>query len=159
MLYLLNDPFFARNFVYGVQDSLISTSGVVLGVSFANFSLHNILTTGYIVILVEALSMAYGSFISEDAFMKTAKMKYTQQTVLNYAIVMFLSYVLAGFIPLLPFILKLKNPWIYTILFTISTLSLLIYIFQHDIKKTITQTIYGIIILFLSLYVGKNIKI
>jgi VIT1/CCC1 family predicted Fe2+/Mn2+ transporter len=158
MLQLLNDPFFARNFVYGVQDSLISTSGVVLGVSFANFSLAKILTTGYILILVEALSMGYGSFISEDAFMKTAKMEYSQNTVFFYGVVMFLSYAIAGLIPLLPYILKLNDPWKYTILFTILTLALLIYIFQHDIQKTIKQTIYGIIILFLSLYVGKIIK-
>lgn len=155
---LFNDPFFARNFVYGVQDSLISTSGVVLGVSFANFSIKHILITGYILILVEALSMGYGSFISEDAFMKTAKMKYTQKTVLKYGLVMFFSYALAGLIPLLPFMLNLKDAWKYSILLTFITLSLLIYTFQHNIKKTIEQTFYGFIILLISLNIGKKIK-
>ena len=158
MLDLLNDPFFARNFTYGVQDSLISTSGVVLGVSFAKFTNKNILITGYILILVEALSMAYGSFISEDAFMKTANMKFTEVSIIKYALTMFFSYSLAGLIPMIPFIFNFNQPWKYSIIFTITTLSLLIYTFQHNFKKTLQQTIYGIIILFLSLYIGKGIK-
>jgi VIT1/CCC1 family predicted Fe2+/Mn2+ transporter len=155
---LFQDPFFARNFVYGVQDSLISTSGVILGVSFANFSNRNIIITGYILILVEALSMGYGSFISEDAFMKTAKMKYDEKTVLKYGVVMFLSYALAGIIPLLPYIFNLKNPWIYTITLTFTTLLGLIYTFQHDIQKTIKQTFIGFLILIISLNIGKKAK-
>lgn len=155
---IFKDPFFARNFVYGVQDSLISTSGVILGVSFANFTNKNILITGYILILVEALSMGYGSFISEDAFMKTANMKYTQKTVLKYGLVMFLSYALAGLIPLFPYILNLKNAWKYSLLMTFITLLLLIYTFQHDFKKTIKQTLIGFIILIISLEIGKKVK-
>lgn len=155
---LFNDPFFARNFVYGVQDSLISTSGVILGVSFADFTNKNILITGYILVLVEALSMGYGSFISEDAFMKTAKMKYTEKTVLKYGIIMFVSYALAGLIPLLPFILNIKNAWKYSILFTFSTLLMLIYTFQHDLNKTIKQTLIGFLILVISLNIGKKVK-
>jgi len=153
-----NDPFFARNFVYSVQDSLISTSGVILGVSFAKFSNVNILITGYILILVEALSMGYGSFISEDAFMKTANMNYTEKTTLKYGLVMFFSYAFAGLIPLLPYILKLNDAWKYSITLTFLSLLTLIYTFQHDIKKTIKQTFIGFIILIISLNAGKKIK-
>lgn len=155
---LFNDPFFARNFVYGVQDSLISTSGVILGVSFAKFSNVNILTTGYILILVEALSMGYGSFVSEDAFMKTSKMKYTEKTVIKYGLVMFFSYALAGLIPLFPYMLNLKDAWKYSIALTFISLWALIYTFQHDIQKTLKQTFMGFIILIISLNVGKKIK-
>lgn len=155
---LLNDPFFARNFVYGVQDSLISTSGVILGVSFANFTNTNILITGYILVLVEALSMGYGSFISEDAFMKTAKIKYTEKTVLKYGLVMFISYALAGLIPLFPFIINMKDAWLYSIILTFFTLFFLIYTFQHELNKTTKQTLIGFLILIISLNIGKKIK-
>ena len=94
-----------RNFIFGVEDSLVSTVGLLSGVAVANVPRTTILLTGIILLLVEGLSMAVGSFLTESSVEE-----YTHQTG-NLAkrntvsgIIMFFSYFISGFIPLSPYI-------------------------------------------------------
>ena len=48
-----------------MEDSLVSTVGLLSGVAVANVPMTTILLTGLILIFVEAISMAAGSFLSE----------------------------------------------------------------------------------------------
>lgn len=107
---VMNDPFFVRNMVYGLEDSLISTTGLVVGVAASGASRKTILVTGGILVLVEALSMSFGAFVSEDAFIKMSNVEKSTSQILKYALVMFLSYVIAGLVPMLPFILSSPHP-------------------------------------------------
>ncbi|MEK7612918.1 MAG: VIT1/CCC1 transporter family protein [Patescibacteria group bacterium] len=103
---LQGNPIYFRNFVFGVEDSLVSTVGLLSGIAIAGVEERTIFLTGVVLILVEAFSMAAGSFLSE-----TSAQEYAQQIEdsgshpLFGGVVMFFSYFVAGFIPLFPYIL------------------------------------------------------
>ncbi len=95
-----------RNFIFGVEDSLVSTVGLVSGVAIAGLGREEIFTAGLILILVEAVSMAAGSFLSESSAeeYETHTNGGSDRTV-RAAFIMLVSYALSGFIPLLPYLL------------------------------------------------------
>jgi len=90
-----------RNFVFGVEDSLVSTVGLVSGIAIAGVPKTEILLTGSILIFVEAFSMGAGSFLSErsaEEFMEEEGMSSAYS--LENGAIMFFSYFVSGFIPL-----------------------------------------------------------
>lgn len=118
----MNDPFFVRNMIYGIEDSLISTSGVVVGMSVAGIPNSTVITTGTILVLVESMSMAFGSFVSEDSFMTHTDMGHTWKDVIKYSVVMLTSYTLAGLIPMLPFLFDVQDAWKWSVGMTLLAL-------------------------------------
>lgn len=152
---VLKDPFFVRNMVYGLEDSLISTTGVVVGTTFAGMPLPYIITTGIILVLVEALSMAFGSLVSEESFMITSKKKYTNLQIMFYAVTMFVSYFVAGIAILVPYFLKLKYHYAVSIAISVFGLFCIVLFVQKDIFKAILTTIVGAAILAITIVVGQ----
>jgi VIT1/CCC1 family predicted Fe2+/Mn2+ transporter len=153
----LSDPFIVRNLTYGIEDSLISTTGVVVGVASAGFGLPAILTTGGILIFVEAASMAFGAFLADESFLLTTKAAYTMSQVLLYAAVMFASYVMAGIIPMIPFIMKWKNAIPASVALAMFSLFLLVIWIQRDVLKALVLTAIGTLILVASITAGRKI--
>jgi VIT1/CCC1 family predicted Fe2+/Mn2+ transporter len=96
---------YVRNFIFGVEDSLVSTVGLLSGIAIANIERSTIILTGIVLIFVEAVSMAAGAFLSESSAESFATRRESsfRQTGAASAI-MFFSYFLAGFIPLVPYI-------------------------------------------------------
>ncbi len=95
-----------RNFIFGVEDSLVSTVGLLSGIAVANVPKSTILLTGVVLIFVEAISMSAGSFLSEssvDEYTSHTE-KITRSSIVS-SLVMFFSYFLSGFIVLLPYLL------------------------------------------------------
>jgi VIT1/CCC1 family predicted Fe2+/Mn2+ transporter len=94
-----------RNFVFGVEDSLVSSVGLLSGIAVAGVSSHTIFLTGMVLIFVEAFSMAVGTFLSESSAEEYASgtEAFHSQNVVDGA-VMFLSYFVSGFVPLSPYI-------------------------------------------------------
>lgn len=96
---------YLRNFIFGVEDSLVSTVGLLSGVAIAGLPRSTILLTGVVLIFVEAFSMATGSYLSEasvDEYMDKNKPK-PHSPILG-GLVMFFSYFVSGFIPLAPYL-------------------------------------------------------
>jgi len=95
-----------RNLIFGAEDSLVSTVGLISGIAIAGAPRSSILLTGIILIFVEAFSMAAGSFLSERG---TEEIVERKNMPLRYpllgSIIMFFSYFISGFIPLLPYLL------------------------------------------------------
>lgn len=56
-----------RNFVFGVEDSLVSTVGLLAGIAFAGVEAKTVVLTGAVLIFVEAFSMGVGSLLSEQS--------------------------------------------------------------------------------------------
>lgn len=154
----IENPFVMRNLVYGVEDSLISTTGVVVGVSLSGLARREVLVTGLILVMVEALSMSFGAFVSEDAYMETAEIPRTTKEVSKYALIMFVSYVLAGLVPLLPFIIDLPGAWRYSLGLALLALFALVYGVQKNIKKASILTGIGGLILGASVVAGRALK-
>lgn len=100
-------PTYFRNFIFGVEDSLVSTVGLLSGVAIAGVERETILLTGVILIFVEAVSMAAGSFLSEASVEEYAAQRVVpQKNSVSAGAVMFTSYFVAGFIPLAPYIFE-----------------------------------------------------
>ncbi|MEX0594526.1 MAG: VIT1/CCC1 transporter family protein [Patescibacteria group bacterium] len=96
---------FLRNSIFGAEDSLVSTVGLLSGVSFAGLSSREIVVSGVILIVVEALSMGAGTYIADDSTNQLETVKSERENQLYNAVVMFISYVLVGLIPLSPYLL------------------------------------------------------
>ncbi|MDP3725818.1 MAG: VIT1/CCC1 transporter family protein [bacterium] len=96
---------YIRNFVFGVEDSLVSTVGLLSGVAVAGVEPKTIILAGVVLISVEAFSMGAGSLLSEHSAKQIALQRAVPMRA-SYisAFIMFLSYFFAGFIPLAPYI-------------------------------------------------------
>lgn len=92
-----------RNFLFGVEDSLVSTVGLLSGITTAQTQQSTIVVAGIILIFVEAFSMGIGSFLSEDNSKKSDHSPRTHRRIASGAFIMFISYLLAGIIPLAPY--------------------------------------------------------
>lgn len=96
---------YLRNFIFGVEDSLVSTVGLLSGVAIAGTEPRPLIITGTILIFVEAFSMAVGSFLSEhsaEGYLQQAEAPF-RHPLINGGI-MFVSYMVSGFIPLFPYL-------------------------------------------------------
>ncbi|MBI2099439.1 VIT1/CCC1 transporter family protein [Candidatus Uhrbacteria bacterium] len=116
-----------RSFIFGVEDSLVSTVGLLSGVAIANVPRKTIFLTGVVLIFVEAFSMAVGSFLSEysaEEYMKRAEAPPVRSVITGT--IMFFSYFASGFVPLFPYIiLPMPLAFLLSILFSLAALFLL----------------------------------
>lgn len=96
---------YIRNFIFGVEDSLVATSGLLSGVAIANTPRRTILLSGLVLIFVEAFSMAAGSFLAETSAEEyMTKREVTSRASWLGGVIMFFSYFISGFIPLFPYL-------------------------------------------------------
>lgn len=97
------DQLFLKNFLFGVEDSLVSTVGLLSGVASANVERTSIILTGLILIVVEGFSMGIGSFMTEETAEEMAGTTASDTSALKGGLTMFGSYLLSGLIPLAPY--------------------------------------------------------
>lgn len=93
---------YVRNFIFGVEDSLVSTVGLLSGVAVAGLERRDVFLTGIVLIFVEAFSMGVGSYLSESSAEEYIGGK--KSISISGALIMFFSYFAAGFIPLAPYL-------------------------------------------------------
>lgn len=105
----LNEEY-VRSSIFGLEDALVSTTGVVIGISAGAQNEKIILLASFVVISVEALSMAAGQFLTEETVHEMEKRRHHLDSPVIGAIIMFVSYFLAGLIPVIP-TLFLKFPY------------------------------------------------
>ena len=104
-----------RNFIFGAEDSLVSTVGLLSGIVSAGIIQKEVITSGLILIFVESFSMSVGSFLSE----RTTEEHYhdfkrAESRTIPAAFIMFLSYLFFGLIPLFPYIIIDKQAFCVT---------------------------------------------
>ena len=160
----LNEDYL-RSVMFGLQDGLVSTTGAVVGISAGVSERAIIILAAFVVISVEASSMAAGQYSSEKAvhqMMKTGKHK---DDLIIGAILMFLSYMMAGLIPVVPFlILPINNARIVSIILAMISLFLIGYV-KGKIVKTGTlrsaaeMLIIGGLATVVGLIVGTFLKV
>lgn len=118
---------YVRNFIFGAEDSLVSTVGLLSGVATAGASRADIVITGVVLIFVEAFSMAVGTFLSEEATEEyQSRGKVHLKTTFISAGIMLISYFVAGLIPLFPYLItNVANPFWFSIALTLAALFML----------------------------------
>lgn len=93
-----------RNFVFGVEDSLVSTVGLLSGIAVGGVPRAQIVLTGMVLIFVEAFSMAMGSLLSEQSAQEyLSRKEVSMRASVTDSVIMFASYFLAGLITLAPY--------------------------------------------------------
>lgn len=95
---------YLQSAMFGFSDALISTTGVIVGISAGTGNKQVIILAGVVTILVEALSMGAGQFLS----FKSANQLNSEHSIkvpLISGIIMFVAYFLAGLVPLLSIVI------------------------------------------------------
>lgn len=93
-----------RNTIFGVEDSLVSTMGLLAGVAVAGVARETIILTGIILIAVEGFSMGVGSILTEHSVAEfQGKDTSVSRRDVKGGAIMLGSYIAAGFIPLIPY--------------------------------------------------------
>ena len=95
---------YLQSAMFGFSDALISTTGVIVGVSAGTGNKQVIILAGVVTILVEALSMGSGQFLSSKSAHQLKKIDSVKVPVIS-GVIMFVAYFLAGLVPLLSIII------------------------------------------------------
>lgn len=96
---------YLRSLMFGLQDGLVSTTGVVVGISTGVSDKSILILAALVAVTVEATSMAAGQYSSEKAVHQMDKTgKHTDNLLLG-ALVMFVSYYIGGLFSVIPTIL------------------------------------------------------
>jgi VIT1/CCC1 family predicted Fe2+/Mn2+ transporter len=106
-----NSALYLRTVVFGVLDSVVSTVGLLAGLDVVGTPHRVLALTGVIYAFVEAFSMAVGNYLSEESAEEyAAKGIVASRTPLIGGVVMFVVFVLAAFIPIIPYLLS--STWV-----------------------------------------------
>lgn len=136
------NPEYFRNFVFGAEDSLVSTVGVLFGITTAHYDQRTIIVTGLVVVSVEALSMGAGAFLSESSTHELDSAKDHTDNPAISGMIMFFSYFIAGFIPLLPYFLVQNESAKYASLaFSLAALFILGYFPRKSIRSALRMAV------------------
>ncbi len=157
---------YLRNFVFGVEDSLVSTVGLLSGIAAAGVARNTILLTGMVLIFVEAFSMAVGSYLSENTaeeYMADGAMASNRSSLIS-AVIMFVSYFISGLIPIFPYMF-LGSATAFPISIALACLSLFTLgmvsgkILKINIwKNALKMFVMGGIAIAIGVLVGKWLK-
>lgn len=136
-------PEYFRNLLFGAEDSLVSTVGVLFGVASSSaYTQQQILVTGLIVIAVEALSMGAGSYLTETETEEYEGSGDGKSSHIVSALIMFASYVFFGLITLLPYlVIPVSSARYISLTFTLVILFLLGFLPTRNIKSAIRMAV------------------
>lgn len=95
---------YLQSAMFGFNDALVSTTGVIVGISTGTGNKQVVILAGVVTILVEALSMGSGQYLSSKSAHQLDKSESFRTPVIG-GLVMFGAYFLAGLVPLLSIIL------------------------------------------------------
>lgn len=97
---------YIKDIIYGANDGIVTTFAVVAGSVGAGLSPKVILILGFASLLADGFSMGAGNYLgsrSEKEVMQADGLEYAKSVVIP-AVLTFFSFVIAGSIPLLPFL-------------------------------------------------------
>jgi VIT1/CCC1 family predicted Fe2+/Mn2+ transporter len=135
---IYKDKNYLRSSIFGFEDALVSTTGVIVGVSIGTSNKQFVILAAFVTIAVEAISMAAGQFLSERTLHEIDK-KGHKDNLLIGSLIMFSSYFLGGALPILP-IFFFPSPVIPSTLIAFSGLFALGYVKGKLIKVSPTRS-------------------
>ena len=88
-----------------MEDGIVSTLGVVVGVAAATDSRKLVILTALVLIIVESLSMAAGTYLANKSEMEVAHLPLvkTFRKSVTGSFFMGVSYIFGGFLSIIPF--------------------------------------------------------
>ncbi|MCC7160709.1 VIT1/CCC1 transporter family protein [Candidatus Nomurabacteria bacterium] len=156
---------YVRNFIFGAEDSLVSTVGMLAGIASAGVAQKEIVISGVVLICVEAFSMSVGTFLSERTTEESSP-NYEQQksSSLLASIIMFASYFICGLIPLFPYLaFNVERAFWWSVVASFLALFVLGFISAkilktHILKNSLRMMIIGGLAIGFGVLVGIFLK-
>lgn len=156
---------YIRNFIFGAEDSLVSTVGLLAGVVSAGIARKEVVISGIVLICIEAFSMSVGSFLSERTTEESfSDYRPHESNSLLAAVIMFVSYLVCGLIPLSPYlILMIDQAFGWSIAISLAALFILGFVSAKILKTPVLRSglrmlIVGGFAIGLGIIVGMIIK-
>lgn len=150
-----------RYIFFGLEDGLVSTVGFLSGIVAGGVSQSTLLLTGLVLITVEAFSMAVGSFLSEDTIEESENDPQATHNSIVAGLSMFISYFLAGLIPLFPYVVS-YTPQTFMVSVTLSLMALFLLgyvsakVFRIPVlRRSIRTLILGGFAVFIGVVIGR----
>lgn len=101
------NPDYLKAAVFGANDGIVTTFAVVAGVSGAKLSPDIIIVLGIANMIADGISMAVGDYLgerSEQRLLRQRREHYMRKGLWKTGLVTFTGFVIAGSLPLLPYI-------------------------------------------------------
>ncbi|MBI4089711.1 MAG: VIT1/CCC1 transporter family protein [Candidatus Levybacteria bacterium] len=96
---------YLRSLMFGLQDGIVSTTGVVVGISTGVNNKEIIVLAAIVAVMVEASSMAAGQYSSEKAVHQMDKTGRHTDNLYIGSLIMFTAYLLGGSFSIIPTII------------------------------------------------------
>lgn len=96
---------YLRALLFGLQDGIVSTTGVVVGISTGVSNKAIIILAALVAVSVEASSMAAGQYTSEKAVHQMDRTGRHTDSLLLGSLIMFLAYLAGGSFSIVPTVL------------------------------------------------------
>lgn len=160
----LHEDYF-RSIMFGLQDGLVSTTGVVVGISTGVSDQAIIILAAFVAVSVEASSMAASQYSSEKAVHQMDKSGKHADSLTLGATLMFFSYLFAGLIPISPFLIfPPETARIISIAASLMTLFVIGYfkgkIVEHRaLRSALEMFVIGGLATIIGLVVGNLLKV
>jgi predicted membrane protein (TIGR00267 family) len=167
-----NSGQFLRDIVFGFNDAILTNLGIVAGFSLSLVDNRLIVIACLVDVFISAFAMSFGTYMSrtsEQDFLKTQLSEKTHADAseamghpITASVVMWITYVIAGFVPVAPFLFGLESHLALKIALVagISTFFLLGaakgYLTQTKILKSAIQfLLFGVVSAGIGLLVGR----
>lgn len=151
--------------MFGLQDGLVSTTGVVVGISVGTNNKPIIVLAALVAVMVEASSMAAGQYSSEKAVHQLDKEGKHTDSLLLGAVIMFFAYLIGGMFSIIPtLIFGQPEAQLIAVLSAFAGLFLIGYmkgklVDHKPLKSAVELFIIGAIATIIGLAVGLYLKI
>ena len=156
---------YLRSLMFGLQDGIVSTTGVVVGISTGISDKPIIVLAALVAVLVEATSMAAGQYSSEKAVHQMDKTGKHTDSLLLGALIMFIAYLVGGMFSVIPTLL-FQQPEAKIIAIMSSFIGLFIigylkgHVVEHKpLRSAIELFVIGSVATIIGLVVGTFLKI
>jgi VIT1/CCC1 family predicted Fe2+/Mn2+ transporter len=156
-----------RSFVFGVEDSLVSTVGLLSGIAAGGVPRATIFLTGVVLIFVEAFSMGVGNYLSnlsEREYLTHRGMRKNDGSLIPSSLLMFFGYFIAGGIPLTPYLfLSVYYALPLSVCLSLASLFLLglwtgTFTHVHPFRTALRMFVFGGSAICIGLIVGWVVK-
>jgi vacuolar iron transporter family protein len=162
-----NKADYIRDIVHSANDGVVTTFAVVAGSLGASLSPSVVVILGLANLFADGLSMSTGSYLgvkSEIEFEQNSgqKVKVGSRPLKN-GLVSFLSFGIAGFIPLISYVFKIENAFKVSVILVVISL-LVVGIFRgmvsnkHILRTAFENLLIGGASALIAFYVGELAK-
>jgi len=128
---------YLRSVMFGIENSLISTVGLIAGMSIGTDQVRVVILGATVAIVIESVAMGVGEYLSDDAVQELDKIKRHPDSPLLSGIMMTATGTLAGLVPLAP-VIFLKYP--YSLATSIVAALLILFLIGYVKGKVLKTT-------------------